>query len=67
MAGALDAEVTAEGVETWAQATRLRRHGCGFAQGYLFARPGSAGELTALIAAGRERAPAGVGANASLN
>jgi EAL domain-containing protein (putative c-di-GMP-specific phosphodiesterase class I) len=52
MAGALEAEVTAEGVETWAQVTRLRRSGCDYAQGYLFAHPSSAGEVTALIAAG---------------
>jgi diguanylate cyclase (GGDEF)-like protein/PAS domain S-box-containing protein len=50
LAGALDAEVTAEGVETQAQASRLRLAGCDYAQGYLFARPAPAGELTALIA-----------------
>jgi len=49
MAGALDAQVTAEGVETWAQASRLRSHGCDYAQGYLFARPAPASELTPLL------------------
>jgi diguanylate cyclase (GGDEF)-like protein/PAS domain S-box-containing protein len=54
VAGALDADVMAEGVETWAQATRLRMHGCALAQGYLFARPCPATELSALLAsAGR--------------
>jgi diguanylate cyclase (GGDEF)-like protein/PAS domain S-box-containing protein len=50
MAGAIDADVTAEGVETSAQVSSLRTHGCDFAQGYLFARPGPACELTALLA-----------------
>ncbi len=52
LAGAIDADVTAEGVETGAQVKRLRTHGCDFAQGYLFARPAPAAELTALIAEG---------------
>ncbi len=51
LAGAIDADVTAEGVETSAQVSSLRTHGCDFAQGYLFARPAPAAELTALIAA----------------
>ena len=51
MAGAIDADVTAEGVETSAQVSSLRMHGCDFAQGYLFARPAPASELTALLAA----------------
>jgi diguanylate cyclase (GGDEF)-like protein/PAS domain S-box-containing protein len=55
MAEALDAEVTAEGVETWAQANRLRMHGCDYVQGYLFARPGPASEVTELLADGLER------------
>jgi len=55
LATALDAEVTAEGVETWSQVTRLRRHGCDYAQGFLFARPGPASDLTPMLV------PAGVG------
>ncbi|MGO9789798.1 MAG: putative bifunctional diguanylate cyclase/phosphodiesterase [Solirubrobacteraceae bacterium] len=51
LAGAIDADVTAEGVETSAQVSSLRTHGCDFAQGYLFARPAPAAALTALIAA----------------
>jgi diguanylate cyclase (GGDEF)-like protein/PAS domain S-box-containing protein len=39
MAGALGLSVTAEGVETEQQLNELHRLGCGFGQGYLFARP----------------------------
>jgi EAL domain-containing protein (putative c-di-GMP-specific phosphodiesterase class I) len=39
MAGALHIGTVAEGVETEAQARRLRRLGCERAQGHLFARP----------------------------
>jgi EAL domain-containing protein (putative c-di-GMP-specific phosphodiesterase class I) len=35
-------QTVAEGVETWAQAQRLRRIGCELGQGYYFARPLSA-------------------------
>ena len=39
MAQSLGLEVTAEGIETQAQARLLRSWGCGQAQGYLFSRP----------------------------
>ena len=41
MADALNLDVTAEGVETEAQATTLAELGCEHAQGYLFGRPQS--------------------------
>jgi EAL domain-containing protein (putative c-di-GMP-specific phosphodiesterase class I) len=42
MAHALGLRIVAEGVETAAQADRLRALGCHRAQGYLYARPGPA-------------------------
>lgn len=39
LGGELDLFVTAEGVETEAQAERLRKLGCRFGQGYLYGRP----------------------------
>ena len=50
MAHVLGLEVVAEGVETPAQEAFLRQHGCDFAQGYLFSKPVTAEELTAVIA-----------------
>ena len=55
MAGALGVGVIAEGVQTHAQLARLRVLGCQFAQGYLFATPAPADELSELLAAARER------------
>ena len=43
--------VTAEGVETEAQATLLKGWHCDEAQGYLFSRPVPLDELTALLEA----------------
>jgi EAL domain-containing protein (putative c-di-GMP-specific phosphodiesterase class I) len=48
----------AEGVETAAQADRLRALGCRYGQGYLWGRPVPAGVMTGLLrAAVREPAP----------
>ncbi len=55
MAGALGVGVIAEGVHTHAQLARLRVLGCQFAQGYLFAAPAPADELSELLAVARER------------
>jgi diguanylate cyclase (GGDEF)-like protein len=49
LAGALDLEVTAEGVETEEQARRLLAIGCDSAQGWLFARPGPPEEVDRLL------------------
>ncbi len=45
----LGLDVIAEGIETLDQQAFLRAHGCGFAQGYLYARPVPAGQVPALI------------------
>ncbi|PVY97723.1 putative bifunctional diguanylate cyclase/phosphodiesterase [Actinomycetospora cinnamomea] len=50
---ALDLTVTAEGVETAAQASRLRALGCDEGQGWLFAPAVPAGEVAALLRRGR--------------
>ncbi|MGH8133243.1 MAG: putative bifunctional diguanylate cyclase/phosphodiesterase [Steroidobacteraceae bacterium] len=42
MATHLHIDVVAEGIEGWPQLEKLRQIGCGFAQGYLFARPACA-------------------------
>ncbi|HWD64653.1 MAG TPA: EAL domain-containing protein [Solirubrobacteraceae bacterium] len=57
MAHALDAQVTAEGVETWRQVSRLRDHGCDYGQGYLFARPRPAEDLTPMLLPAQEGEP----------
>ena len=49
--------VIGEGVETAAQAERLRALGCDWAQGYHFARPLPPGELGALLARAAPRGP----------
>ena len=49
MARSLGLAVTAEGVETTAQAERLVDLGCGYAQGYLYGRPVDADAATAML------------------
>ena len=46
---ALGLDVTAEGVETQAQADFLTRRGCEMAQGYLYSKPVSAARATVLL------------------
>ncbi len=48
----LDLLVTAEGVELPEQAEVLRKLGCRYAQGYLYARPAPADEFDRMLAAG---------------
>lgn len=52
MAHRVGLEVTAEGVETEAQAEFLIEHGCDLLQGYLYARPEPADALAARLVAG---------------
>ena len=49
LAHILNLTVTAEGVETQAQADRLRDFGCDTAQGWLFAMPQTAAEISTLL------------------
>ena len=50
MAVGLGLEVVVEGVETAAQEVAARRLGAGYAQGWLYARAVSLGELSAMLA-----------------
>jgi diguanylate cyclase (GGDEF)-like protein len=50
MAHSLGLEVVAEGVETSDQESLLRRFGCDYAQGYLYARPLPASDIEARLA-----------------
>jgi EAL domain-containing protein (putative c-di-GMP-specific phosphodiesterase class I) len=62
MAHSMGLSVVAEGVETPAQAARLRKEGCDAGQGWLFGRPGVAAEAEAIMfsqAANLEPAAAG--------
>jgi EAL domain-containing protein (putative c-di-GMP-specific phosphodiesterase class I) len=58
MAHSLRLAVVAEGVETEAQLSQLRRLGCDSAQGYLFARPLAPGDMNDLLGARLEPAAA---------
>ncbi|GAA4760436.1 EAL domain-containing protein [Streptomyces sanyensis] len=51
LAHSLELAVTVEGVETGAQAERLRELGCDTAQGWYYARPGSPDRIHALVLA----------------
>ena len=57
MASALDLRVTAEGVETQGQLSRLRAAGCEYAQGFLFSAPAPAEELEARLGLVEQREP----------
>jgi EAL domain-containing protein (putative c-di-GMP-specific phosphodiesterase class I) len=52
MARSLNLEVVSEGVETEAERAFLRDHGCDMAQGFLYARPGTAAEFERWMAQG---------------
>jgi diguanylate cyclase (GGDEF)-like protein/PAS domain S-box-containing protein len=58
LAHALGLVAVAEGIETDVQLASMRALGCDHAQGFLFARPLPAGEVGALLAAGRPSASA---------
>ncbi len=51
LARAMNLQVTAEGVETEAQAAALREFGCDYAQGYWFSRPLEGEAFRALVQA----------------
>ncbi|MFN3889572.1 MAG: EAL domain-containing protein [Beijerinckiaceae bacterium] len=51
-AHALGMEVTAEGVETQAQASAMQAAGCDYMQGYFFARPSPGADITRALAPG---------------
>ncbi|WP_316529075.1 putative bifunctional diguanylate cyclase/phosphodiesterase [Kitasatospora brasiliensis] len=53
LAHTLGLTVTAEGIESAAQAERLRLTGCDTAQGWYFARPGEAARVAAILREGR--------------
>jgi diguanylate cyclase (GGDEF)-like protein/PAS domain S-box-containing protein len=57
LAHALGLVAIAEGIESAGQRESFRRLGCDRAQGFLFARPAPAAELTALLARSANRVP----------
>ncbi len=60
LAHALGLSVTAEGVETLYQADQIRAIGCDFVQGYFYARPMTAADITANLGNGDQQFPRGV-------
>ncbi|PDT16802.1 bifunctional diguanylate cyclase/phosphodiesterase [Rhizobium sp. J15] len=58
LARSLDIPVTAEGIETEAQAVAMRLFGCDCLQGYLFGKPMAADHITALLNEGHAAEPA---------
>jgi diguanylate cyclase (GGDEF)-like protein len=52
MAEGLDMNVTAEGVETGEQLTRLKELSCGFGQGFYFERPLTSNDAAAMLRSG---------------
>ena len=58
MAHSLNLRVVAEGVENQRQLAFLRARGCDQCQGYLFAKPMPAEELTAMVERRRQAAKA---------
>ena len=58
LARSLDIPVTAEGIETEAQAVAMRFFGCDCLQGYLFGKPMAADHITALLNEGHAAEPA---------
>jgi EAL domain-containing protein (putative c-di-GMP-specific phosphodiesterase class I) len=61
MADALDLTVVAEGVETCEQRTQLLELGCSHGQGFAFAMPARAEELSGLLGIGTLPAGAAAG------
>jgi diguanylate cyclase (GGDEF)-like protein/PAS domain S-box-containing protein len=59
LARALDMSVTAEGIETAAQARMLRELGCERGQGYLYSRPVPPDRLADMLLAGTARSTSG--------
>ena len=55
---ALGMQIVAEGVETARQAARVRDAGCHLGQGFLWARPMCADDVTALLRRGADLTPA---------
>jgi diguanylate cyclase (GGDEF)-like protein/PAS domain S-box-containing protein len=49
LAGHLNIQVVAEGIEGWQQLEKLQQLGCGFAQGFLFAKPAPAQQCQRLL------------------